>query len=80
MKKDEVIKLVKILGIGLNELVITINLDGIIIDTIEYDKKTNKLFVNAWVTNEMEVQINYDDLNEKNQMMIYYTLSSLINN
>ena len=80
MKKDEVIKLVKILGIGLNELVITINLDGIIIDTIEYDKKTNKLFVNAWVTDEMEIQINYDDLNEKNQMMIYYTLSSLVNN
>ena len=80
MKKDEVIKLVKILGIGLNELVITINLDGIIIDTIEYDKKTIKLFVNAWVTDEMEIQINYDDLNEKNQMMIYYTLSSLVNN
>lgn len=79
--REEVVKLIRILGIGLCELIININLDYTTVNSIEFSKKENKIYVNVWLESDnVEIQYDYDDLSEFNQKIIYQTLSNLINN
>lgn len=78
--RNDVIKLIKILGIGLTELVIDIPLDITTVNSIEYDKNSDKIYVYIWTSDDLEIQIEFDDLSDKNKKIIHQSLSKIVNN
>lgn len=78
--RNDVIKLIKILGIGLTELVIDIPLDITTINSIEYDKNSDKIYIYIWTSDDLEIQIEFDDLSDKNKKIIHQSLSKIVNN
>lgn len=77
--RDKIIQLIKILGIGVNELIIDIDLDSITINSIEWSQSDNKVFVHLF-DDDYDIEMDFDDLSDENQEIIFKTLSQLIYN
>ena len=76
--KEKVKDLIKILGIGLYELVVDINVGEITFNSIEWieDDKTILLHI---FEDDMDYFIDFEELSDENQLIIYKYLSSIYN-
>ena len=76
---NKIIQIIKILGIGVNELIIDIELDSITINSIEWIQSSNKVVVHIF-DEDYDIEMDFDDLSDENQLIILKTLSALIYN
>ena len=77
--RDEIIKLIKILGIGLTELVIEFHLDCGNFETIEYSSEDDSLLLHIFKDEDLDITFDFDDLDEEDQKRVYITLAVLYN-
>lgn len=77
--RDEIIKLIKILGIGLTELVIDFHLDCGNFETIEYSSEDDSLLLHIFKDEDLDITFDFDDLDEEDQKRVYITLAVLYN-
>lgn len=77
--RDEIIKLIKILGIGLTELVIDFNLNCGNFETIEYSSEDDSLLLHIFKDENLDITFDFDDLDEEDQKRVYITLAVLYN-
>jgi hypothetical protein len=79
--KRKVAKIIRILGIGLNELVIDIETSIAIFNSIEWSKSENKIWLHIFHDEEdIEITFDFDDLDDFDKYVIYSLLSSIAYN
>lgn len=77
--KNKIVQLIKILGIGIHELVIDINLECGSFESIEWNKEEDKIYLHIFHDEDFDVAFDFDDLIEEDQLKIYQVLSILYN-
>ena len=75
--KKKVKDLIKNLGIGLNELVIDINLDEVTFNSIECEEN-NKIILHKF-EDDLDYEFDFEELTDDQQMMVYKILSVIYN-
>lgn len=78
--KHEIINMIKILGIGMSELIMDFDLDSIIFNSIEWDNTDNKVYLHIFEDDDFDITYDFDDLDVDTQMEIYITLASILYN
>lgn len=79
--KKKVIKLIQILGIGLNELVIDIELSFITFNSIEWIRGENKIYLHILdAYDDLELSFDFDDLSKEDKREIFNILSAIAYN
>lgn len=77
--KDELINIIRILGVGSNEILLDIDLDIMIINSIEF-VEPNDIILHSFDDEGYDYELNYDDLDDIYQKHIWRVLSLLIYN
>ena len=77
--KDKLVVIIKILGIGLNELIIDIDLKDIVINSIEWEPSENKIYLHIF-SDDMDIEMDFDDMSNDNQQIIFNKLSQIMYN
>jgi len=77
--KNKIINLIKLLGFGLNELLMNINLPIGEFDSVEWDIETNKVFLNIFKDDDLDIMLDFDELDEENQLELYKLLAIIYN-
>lgn len=79
--KRKLAKIIRILGIGLNELVIDIETSVAIFNSIEWSKSENKIWLHIFHDEEdIQLTFDFDDLDIIDQYIIFSLLSSIAYN
>jgi hypothetical protein len=79
--KRKISKIIQILGIGLNELIIDIDLSIGTFNSIEWVKSENKIWLNIFLEeNDIQITFDFDDLDKIDKYIIYTLLSSIAYN
>lgn len=76
--KEDIINIINILGVGHKEIVVNIELDKLLIDTIEI--RNNDTIIIHHFMGDLDLEIDYEDIDLIYQKEIYYTLNSLLYN
>jgi hypothetical protein len=76
--KDKVIVLIKVLGMGFNELVIDIDLGELVFNSIEWDKEEDCILLHIF-EDDIDYTIDFEDLTDKQQYSVYRQLSFVWN-
>jgi hypothetical protein len=77
--KNKIINLIKLLGFGLNELLMNINLPIGEFDSVEWDIETNKVFLHIFKDDDLDIMLDFDELDEENQLELYKILAIIYN-
>ena len=77
--KNKIINLIKILGFGINELVIDISLTAGDFHSIEWEKSSNKVYLHLFKGEDLDIMFDFDDLEEEDQLKIYQNLAIFYN-
>lgn len=72
--RDKIIELIKVLGIGFNEIVIELNLDAGSFETIEYVEEEDSIILHIFADEDFDMPFDYDELEESDQLKIYNIL------
>lgn len=73
--------MIRIMGIGLTELVIDIDLSIATFNSIEYVKSENKIYLNIFQDDEdIELTYDFDDLDKDDKYLVYILLASILYN
>ena len=78
--KNKVSSIIKILGIGFTELIMDFELELYDFNSIEYDEKSDKIYLHIFEDDDLDITYDFDDLSEDDQLSIYVTLSSILYN
>ena len=79
--KRKVAKIIRILGIGLNELVIDFELSIGIFNSIEWSKSENKIWLHMFHDEEdIQISVDFDDLDKDDKYEVYTLLASITYN
>ena len=79
--KRKVAKMIRIMGIGLTELVIDLDLGIATFNSIEYVKSENKIYLNIFQEDEdIELTYDFDDLDKDDKYLVYILLASILYN
>lgn len=76
--KKELISLIKMLGIGLTELIIDIDLDYVIINSIEY-RSPDEVWLHHF-KEELDFEIEFDEIEKEYQKKIFNTVKTFLYN
>ena len=74
--RKKVINSIKILGMGIRELVFDIELSEMTINSIEFDNKYNIVLLHIF-KGDLDMIYDFDDLSEKDKLTIIRTLDSI---
>jgi len=77
--KEKVRDLIKILGIGLYELVIDINVGDMTFNSIEWLEKEEVILLHIFEDDNVDYFIDFEELSTENQIIIYKTLAIIYN-
>jgi len=77
--KNKIVQLIKILGIGIHELVIDINLDCGSFESIEWNKEEDKIYLHIFEDEDIDITFDFEELSEEDQLKLYQILSILYN-
>jgi len=77
--KKKISQIIKILGIGLSELVIDIELDTVTINSVELSLSEKKIYLHIF-NDDIDIEMDFDDMTKENQEIILKKLSELIYN
>lgn len=76
--RDDLIRIIKILGVNYNEIFIDIDVDGFTINSLEIGDESI-IILHSFV-NDMDLEFFYDELIEEDKKIIYQSLCSLLYN
>jgi len=76
--KKKIIELIKILGFGVDELVITISLTIGVFDSIEWDRIDDSVYLHMF-KEDIDMSFDFEDLSEEDQLKVYSILSVIYN-
>lgn len=74
--KKRVIHCIKVLGIGIKELIFDIELSEITINSIEYDDKNNNVLLHVF-DDDLDIIYDFDYLDEIDKLKIIKALDSI---
>jgi len=77
--KEKVRDLIKILGIGLYELVIDINVGDMTFNSIEWLEEEEVILLHIFEDDDIDYFIDFEELSTENQIIIYKTLAIIYN-
>ena len=77
--RNKVSEIIRILGFGLNEIVMNLPLDIGRFDSIEYDKDSDKVYLHIFEKNDIDIIFDFDELSEPDQLKIYSMLAIYYN-
>lgn len=77
--KNKVINLIRILGFGINELLITIPLSVATFDSIEWDDVDDSVYLHIFEKDDYDLVVSFDDLSEEDQLKVYQILAVIYN-
>lgn len=79
--KKKVAKMILIMGIGLTELIVDLDLGIATFNTIEYVKSENKIYLHIFHEDEdLELTYDFDDLDKEDKYLVYIILASILYN
>jgi hypothetical protein len=79
--KKKVANMVRIMGIGLNELVIDLPTSVATFNSIEWVKSENKLYLHIFHDDEeIQISFDFDDLSKDDKLEVFVILSSILYN
>jgi len=79
--KKKVAKMILIMGIGLTELVMDIDLSFATFNSIEYVKAENKIYLYIMrEDDDLEISYDFDDLDKEDKYIVYVSLASILYN
>jgi hypothetical protein len=79
--KRKVAKMILIMGIGLTELVMDIDLSFATFNSIEYVKEENKIYLYIMrEDDDLEISYDFDDLDKEDKYVVYISLASILYN
>lgn len=79
--KKKVAKMILIMGIGLTELVMDIDLSFATFNSIEYVKAENKIYLYIMrEDDDLEISYDFDDLDKEDKLIVYVSLASILYN
>lgn len=77
--RKKVIQIVRIMGCGVNELLVEINTGMIIYHSVEWDPASDKVYLHVF-DGDLDMEFDFDDLDKNLQLEIYIKLANLIYN
>lgn len=78
--KDKIIDLIRILGIGFNELVFDFEIDGVKFNSIEWVPEEDKVLLHIFDDeNEMDHHCDFEGIDIDKQIKVYRVLSTFMN-
>jgi hypothetical protein len=77
--KEDIINIIKILGIGTTELVLDINIGILYINSVEF-REPDEVILHSFEGYDMDIEIDFDDLDLKSKRHIWTLLSILLYN
>ena len=77
--KNKIINLIKILGFGLNEIVIDLNLGCGSFESIEYFPDEDSVILHIFNDPDLDITFDFEELDEEDQLKVYQTLSIFYN-
>ena len=79
--KKKVAKMILIMGIGLTELVMDLELSFATFNSIEYSKSENKIYLYIMhEDDDLEISYDFDDLDKEDKLIVYISLASILYN
>lgn len=78
--KKEVIKAIRIMGIGTTELIMDFNLSIGIFNSIEWSKSSNKVFLHMFSIGDLQLSVEWSNLKKDDKMEVYVMLCSILYN
>jgi hypothetical protein len=79
--KRKTAKMILIMGIGLTELIMDIELSFATFNSIEYVKSENKIYLYIMHEDEdIEISYDFDDLDKDDKYLVYISLASILYN
>jgi hypothetical protein len=79
--KRKIAKMILIMGIGLTELIMDIELSFATFNSIEYVKSENKIYLYIMHEDEdIEISYDFDDLDKDDKYLVYISLASILYN
>jgi hypothetical protein len=79
--KKKIAKMILIMGIGLTELIMDIELSFATFNSIEYVKSENKIYLYIMHEDEdIEISYDFDDLDKQDKYLVYISLASILYN
>lgn len=78
--KNKLATIIKIIGIGLTELVMDFKIDTYTFNSIEIVESENKIYLHIFKEDDLDITYDFDDLSDDDQLSIYVTLSSILYN
>jgi len=79
--KRKLSKIIKILGVGLTELVIDIETSVAVFNSIEWSKSENKIWLHIFHDDDdIQLSFDFDDLDELDKYIVFTLLSSIAYN
>lgn len=79
--KRKIAKMILIMGIGLTELIVDIELGIATFNSVEYIKGENKIYLHIFHEEEdIELSYDFDDLDKTDKYLLYLCLASILYN
>lgn len=79
--KKKVATIIRIMGIGLNELVMDFHTSVATFNSIEWVKSDNKIYLHIFHDDDdIQISFDFDDLEKNDKLEIYVILSSILYN
>lgn len=78
--KRKVANMVRIMGIGLSELVMDIETGVATFNSIEYVRSENKIWLHIFEGDDLELSVDFDGLSKEDKLEVYIALASILYN
>jgi hypothetical protein len=76
--RNKIINLIKLLGFGLNELLMDISLPMGEFNSVEWDVESNKVFLHIF-QDDLDIVVDFDEIDEESQLQLYKILAIIYN-
>ncbi len=77
--KDKIVDLIRLLGIGLNELVFDFEIDGVKFNSIEWEPESDVVLLHIFEDDETDLHCDFENMDIDKQIKVFKILSSFIN-
>lgn len=78
--KKEVIKAVRIMGVGTNELIMDFDLSIGFFNSIEWIPEENKIWLHMFTDGDFQLSVDWNDLDYDDRLDVYVVIRSILYN
>lgn len=78
--KKEVIKAIRIMGVGTKEILMDFSLSVGFFNSIEWIPDSNRLVLHMFAFNDFDLSVDWSDLSEDDRLEVYVVLRSILYN